>query len=155
VLPHLRVGNAQPDLLLLVIGAWSLRRGVEEAIVWAFIGGVFLDLLSSGPSAAPLFAMLAAGLVLGVDPSTGLTRRQTQAVGDGPLALIVGAVLGTVIYHLVLLTGVQLSGYPVEWVESVARVMAPHLVYNLVLMPFVFIGLGWLDRRTRREEFAL
>jgi hypothetical protein len=50
---------------------------------------------------------------------------------------------------------VQLSGYPVEWVESVARVMAPHLVYNLVLMPFVFIGLGWLDRRTRREEFAL
>lgn len=153
-LPHLRVGSAQPDLMLLVVGAWSLRRGVEEGVVWAFIGGIFLDLLSAGPPTAHLFALLAASLVLGIDPSTGLARRQTQPVGDSPLALILGVVLGTLVYHLVLLTMLQLAGYPVEWLDALTRVVLPHMVFNLVLMPFVYYGLGWLDRRTRREEFV-
>lgn len=155
VLPHLRVGNAQPDLVLLVVGAWSLRRGVEEGAVWAFIGGIFLDLLSAGPSAAYLFALLAASVVLGVDPATGLARRQAQPMGGNPVALIVGVVLGTLVYHLVLLAAVQLTGYAVDWQDALTRVVVPHTVFNLVLMPFAYRGLGWLDRRTRREEFVL
>jgi rod shape-determining protein MreD len=155
VLPHLRVGNAQPDLVLLVVGAWSLRRGVEEGAVWAFVGGLFLDLLSAGPRAAHLLALLAASLVLGIDPSTGLARRQTLPVSENPLTLIVGVVLGTFVYHLVLLVSLQLTGYPVDWLDALTRVFGPHLVFNLVLMPVVYFGLGWLDRRTRREEFAL
>ncbi len=154
VLRHVRVGNVQPDLVLLVVGAWSLRRGVEEGAVWAFIGGVFLDLLSAGPPAAHLFALLAASLVLGIDPATGLARRQAQPVG-GPLALIVGVLLGTLVYHLVLLTALQLAGYPVDWLDAFTRIVVSHLLINLILMPFVYRGLGWLDRRTRREELVL
>jgi rod shape-determining protein MreD len=155
VLPQLRVANTQPDLMLLVIGAWSLRRGVEEGAVWAFIGGIFLDLLSAGPTAGYLFALLAASLVLGIDPSTGLARRQAQPVGGNPLVLIVGVILGTLIYHVVLLAALQLASYPVDWLDALTRVIAPHLLFNLALMPFAYRGLGWLERRTRREELAL
>ena len=45
-LPRLPV---RPDLMLVLVVAWSLLRGVEEGLLWAFIGGVLLDLLSVGP----------------------------------------------------------------------------------------------------------
>jgi rod shape-determining protein MreD len=155
VLPHLRVGSAQPDLTLLVVGAWSLRRGAEEGAVWAFIGGIVLDLLSAGPAVGHIFALLGASLVLGVDPSTGLGRRQAQPFTGNPLALIFGVALATVLYHFVLLAMLQLWGNAVDWVYAVTRITVPHLIFNLILMPFVYRLLGWLDRRTRREEFVL
>jgi rod shape-determining protein MreD len=155
VLPHMRVGDAQADLTLLVVGAWSLRRGVEEGAVWAFIGGIVLDSLSAGPFSASLFGLLAVSLVLGVAPSTGRERRQARPFGGNPVALIVGVILATLIFHLVLLAALQLSGRPLDWLDAGVRVIAPRAVFNLVLMPFVYRLLGWLDRRTRREEFVL
>ena len=80
MLPHLRVGNAQPDLTLLVVGAWSLRRGVEEGAVWAVVGGIVLDLMSAGPFSALVFGLLAAPLKTGshgaqMDTATGMAMR--------------------------------------------------------------------------------
>jgi rod shape-determining protein MreD len=151
VLPHLAIGKAQPDLMLLVVGAWSLRRGVAEGAIWAFAGGLVLDLLSAGPSTGHVLALLGASLLLGTDPSTGLGRRQMQPFTENPLALIVGTTLATLLYHLVLLAMLQLWGWTVDWVYALSRIAAPHLILNLVLMPFVYRMLGWLDRRTRRE----
>jgi rod shape-determining protein MreD len=155
VLPHLRVGNAQPDLTLLVVGAWSLRRGIEEGGIWAFVGGIALDLLSAGPFSAFMFALLAASLVLGVDPSTGMGRRQTRPFGGNPVALILVVVLATLTFHLVLLTMLQLARHPFDWVYAGTDVIVPRVLFNLVLMPFVYRSLGWLDRRTRSEELAM
>jgi rod shape-determining protein MreD len=155
VLPYVRVGNAQPDLILLVVAVWSLRRGVEEGAVWAFVGGIVLDLLSAGPAVAHTLALLAVSLVLGIDPSTGLGRRQTQPIGENPFVLILGVVFGTLVYHLVLLTASQLVGYPVDWLDAATRVVAPRLLFNAILMPIIFQLLAWFDRRTRREEYVL
>lgn len=155
VLPFLRVGNAQPDLTLLVVGAWSLRRGVEEGVIWAFIGGIVLDLLSAGPAAASMFALLGVSLVLGIDPTTGLGRRQVRPFGENPLALILGVILATLVFHLMLLAMLQLTGHPVNWLSATTRVIVPRVPFNLVLMPLIYRLLGWLDRRTRREEFVL
>lgn len=158
LLPHVRVGNTQPDLMLLVVGAWSLRRGVEEGAVWAFIGGMALDLLSAGPFTASMFALLMVSLVWGIDPSTGLGRRRGQSFSGGPLALIAGMVLATVVFHVVLLAALQLArdaGHSVDWLDAGRRVIAPRAVFNLVLIPFIYRMLGWLDRRTQREELVL
>lgn len=157
MLPHMQVGNTQPDLTLLVVGAWSLRRGVEEGAMWGFIGGIVLDLLSAGPFSASMFGLLAVSLVLGVDPSTGMGRRQAQPLGANPLALIAGVILATLAFHLVLLAALQLArgtGHPLDWLDAGVRVVVPRIIFNLVLIPFVYRSLGWLDRRTRREEFV-
>jgi len=155
MLPHLQVGGAQPDLTLLVVGAWSLRRGVEEGAVWAFVGGIVLDLLSAGPPAGLILALLAVSLILGIDPSTGVGRRQTRPFGGNPFALIVGVMLATLAFHLLLLAMVRLSGRPADWLDATTRVIVPHAVFNLILMPFAYRALGWLDRRTRRQEYGL
>lgn len=155
MLPHLRIGNVQPDLTLLVVGAWSLRRGVEEGVIWAFIGGIVLDLLSSGPAAASILALLGVSLVLGIDPTTGLGRRQMRPFGDNPLALILGVIFATLTFHMVLLMMLQLTGHSLNWLDSATRVILPRVPFNLVLIPFIYRLLGWVDRRTRREELIL
>lgn len=158
LLPHLRVGNTQPDLMLLVVGAWSLQRGVEEGAVWGFIGGIVLDLLSAGPFTAFTFALLAASLVLGIDPTTGIGRRSGRPFDSNPLTLIIGVSLATLSFHLVLLVALQLApgtGRATNWLETAGRVVAPRILFNLVLIPFVYRLLGWFDRRTRRAELAL
>lgn len=155
VLPHLQVGNTQPDLVLLLVGGWSLRRGAEEGAVWGFVGGLMLDLLSSGPFPASTFALLAVSLILGTDPSTGLGRRSSQTLDTNPLALIFGGVLATVVFHAILLVALQLAGYTFNWLDMAVRIIVPHIVFNLVLMPVVYYLLGRLDRRTRREEVLL
>ncbi len=155
VLPHWQVGGAQPDLTLLVVGAWSLRRGVEEGAIWAFFGGVGLDLLSGGPHAAAIFGLLAVSLILGIDPSTGIGRTQTRPFGGNPLALIASVGLSTLVFHLTLLAGLRLSARPVNWAAAGAGVIAPRVLFNLILIPFVYRALGWLDRRTRGEQYAL
>jgi rod shape-determining protein MreD len=158
VLPHLRVGGVQPDLMMLLVGTWSLRRGVEEGAMWAFIGGLALDLLSAGPFSALTFALLAISLVWGIDPSTGTGRRQGQGFGDNPLALIVSTVLATLVFHAALLAALQLSrryGGSVDWLGAGRRVIAPRIVFNLVLIPLVYLLLGRLDRRISARELTL
>jgi hypothetical protein len=102
-----------------------------------------------------IFALLAVSLVLGIDPATGTGRRQTRGFGDNPLALIVGVILATLAFHVVLLTILRLAGQAVDWSDAMTRIIGPRVLFNLILMPFVYRPLGWLDRRTRREEFAL
>jgi rod shape-determining protein MreD len=155
ILPHLQVGSAQPDLTMLVVGAWSLRRGVEEGAVWAFIGGIFLDLLSAGPVSATMFALLTVSLILGVDPSTGVGRRQTRPFGGNPMVLILGVVFATLSYHLILLTVLQLVGRPLDWFRAGTDIIAPHTLFNLVLVPAVYRLMAWIDNRSRPEEFVM
>jgi rod shape-determining protein MreD len=155
VLPHVRIGGVQPDLTLLVVGAWSLRRGVEEGAVWAFAGGAVLNLLSAGPFPATMFALLLVSLILGIDPATGMGRRQARPFAGNPFAFIVAIVFGTLVYHLVLLLALQLAGRPFDWLFAASNVILPRVLANLVLMPVVYRLLVWLDRRTRSEELAL
>jgi hypothetical protein len=132
-----------------------LRRGVEEGAVWALVGGIVLDLVSGGPFGALVFGLLAVTLVLGVDPSTGTGRRQSRPFGGNPVALIMGVVLATLVFHLVGLAAQQLAGRPLDWLDAVVRVIAPRIVFNLVLVPVIHRLLGRLDRRTRREEYVM
>ncbi len=155
VLPYARLGGVQPDLTLLVVGGWSLRRGVEEGAAWAFVAGIILDLLSAGPHTALILALLTVSLILGIDPSTGVGRMRTRPFGGNPLALILAVVLATGAFHAVLLVAMELAGRPGDWLDAVSRVVLPRMVVNLILMPLVYGALGWLDRRTRHEQYVL
>ena len=37
LLPHFAVLGVKVDLVLLLVAAWSIRRGVEAGLVWAMI----------------------------------------------------------------------------------------------------------------------
>ncbi|HEX8939951.1 MAG TPA: rod shape-determining protein MreD [Candidatus Limnocylindrales bacterium] len=67
IVPYLRVGGAQPDLLLVFAVIWTMVVSFEGGLAWAFVGGLTTDLLGSSPIGVTSFSLLlsvgAAGLI--------------------------------------------------------------------------------------------
>jgi rod shape-determining protein MreD len=60
VVPYLAVGHAVPHLVLVLGVVWTIAAGIDQGLVWAFIGGLLLDALLSRPLGASAFALLLA-----------------------------------------------------------------------------------------------
>ena len=64
ILPRFPIFVIVPQLELLAALAWGLLRGPNEGVVWAFVGGLLVDLFSSGPMGATPLALMAAVLAV-------------------------------------------------------------------------------------------
>jgi rod shape-determining protein MreD len=60
VLPRFPVLGVAPQLLLLVVLAWTLLHGLAEGMLWALVAGLLLDLFSTSPLGVTTLAMMAA-----------------------------------------------------------------------------------------------
>jgi rod shape-determining protein MreD len=58
VVPHLAVGGAHPHLLLVLGVVWTVAAGVEAGLVWAFAGGLALDVFAQRPLGTSAFGLL-------------------------------------------------------------------------------------------------
>jgi rod shape-determining protein MreD len=147
LLSRISVLGGQPNLMLLVVLLWSLMRGVDEGLTWAFLGGLIVDLLSGGPLAGTAIALLAAAYLAG--------QSLAEQVGSLAVRSVILTVLGTATYHLVLVTVLNWTGHTVDWPFAVTRVALPSVVLNGVLAPLVLQPLSWLERATRSEGLVL
>jgi hypothetical protein len=68
---------------------------------------------------------------------------------------LVAVFLATILYDLLFLLIVQISGQAVSWLDSLFRVVLPSAVLNAVLTPIVFGVMRWLYTRLGREEMEL
>ncbi|MGD9002011.1 MAG: rod shape-determining protein MreD [Anaerolineae bacterium] len=147
LLSRVSVLGAQPNLLLLIVLLWSLVRGVDEGLMWGFLGGLIVDVTSGGPLAGTAIALLAAAYVAG--------QSLAEQVGSQVVRSMILTVLGTATYHLTLLIVLGWTGHTVDWAYSLTRVTVPSVVLNGVLAPLFLQPLNWLERATRREGAAL
>jgi len=113
-------------------------------MVWALIGGVSLDLLSGAP-----FGMMTVALLV-VSFLSGLGERSVFRTHI--LLPVVMALVTTLLYDLIILLILALTGRPVAWTDSVVHVVLPSTLINTLLIPLVFWPLQWLHRKTGREE---
>ena len=134
--PSLEVGGARPQLLLCCVVCWAVVRGRGEAVSWAIVGGLLLDLVSRGPLGAHLLALLLVAFLADLGHS--------YLHGNTLLFAAVAIVLGTLIYGSVLqfVAGgaAGLATAEVTWIM-------PTALYNLVAVIPVFVLLRGLDRR--------
>ena len=82
VAPELTFGGAQVDLVLSMAVVAAVLMGIEDGLVWAFLGGLMLDMLIPGrPIGATTLALL-----LSVGVATLLSRvpgpRRTLAIAS-------------------------------------------------------------------------
>lgn len=134
--------GARPDLMLLIVMLWAMVRSLDEGLVWGFIGGLLVDLLSGGPLGGSSLALLAAAFLAG----------QPWGHGLGSLVrLLLLAFAGALTYYLVLLIALT-AGHTVAWGFSLWRVALPSTLLNVALAPFVRPLLAWLERKTRKER---
>jgi rod shape-determining protein MreD len=127
-----KIYGVKPDLVLLLVVIGTLVYGSRPGVVWAFLGGLALDVFSGGPMGSSSLALMAAALVAGLGHRT-LSRFNLLV----PLAAVAG---GTVVYAgaylliLAVLEYLDVVQHRMPLQLMVQNVVVPAVVYNTTLM---------------------
>jgi rod shape-determining protein MreD len=145
ILPRLRIFGGQPDLVLLVVLTWALLDHDREAMGWAFIGGLWVDLFSGVPMGISSLVMLPIVYLIGL-AEAGVYRSSIV------LPLLLG-VVGICAYHLFYLLALRfLADMAVSWSEVFFYVTLPSIFFDLVLIfPMMLLLRGWYTRLHPRQ----
>jgi rod shape-determining protein MreD len=127
---RLELGDGRANLVLLMVVAWSLLRGIEEGALAGLVGGLGLDLVGATP-----FGLYTALLTV-----IGAVAAQGEAtLYRGSLPLFFGmAVLVTVSYHGAAMLILQAVGWDTPSFAYLVRILVPTVLVNAVLMPIIF-----------------
>jgi rod shape-determining protein MreD len=142
VAPELTIAGAQADLVLALAVLAVLLIGIEDGLIWAFLGGVMLDLLiPARPIGATALTLL---LVVG---AAGIAARL-----PGPRRLVaVTAVFAlTWLFHL-LLIGVMALAEGVVLNSFQPIVVLSAAVQNSVIALVAAVAFEAIGRRVGRE----
>lgn len=139
--PQIRIASGTLNLLLLSVMSWEQIEARGEGYVWAFIGGVVLDLIGGGPFGASILALLAATFIAN-RLGGGLFR-------DRLLLPLVTAVAGTFAYNGVYLILLRIFNIPVNLVDALGQVILPSALLNLLASPIVARLMLALHRRVK------
>jgi rod shape-determining protein MreD len=74
--------DAQPQIVFVIAVLLTLIIGFEEGLAWAFVGGLFIDLLAYRPLGSTVFGLLiVVGLTAAVSPLLARIRVASPLVG--------------------------------------------------------------------------
>jgi rod shape-determining protein MreD len=141
ILTRVRFFGAQPDLLLVVVICLSLLHGVSEGLLWAFIGGLALDVI--------------AGLPLGISPLALMPVCFLASIGRSSVYVnnlwlpVVVVAIATPIHGWIMLFIRQAQGVSIDWPGMTLRVILPALALNIVLTIVVVRVLRWASGSAR------
>jgi rod shape-determining protein MreD len=111
------IGGAYPNLPVLVAASWAVAAGAGQALWWAFLGGLAMDVLSGGPLGAFTVALLPGVLIAGLGERS--PARPIPVVG-GAVIVGVAALLTQVLYlGIVAFLGHPLAPPPVALAQTV------------------------------------
>jgi rod shape-determining protein MreD len=148
VMPQISFLGGRPDLIFLLVLSWSLNSTLEQAVIWAFVGGICKDLLSAAPLGMSTLGLLCIiFLIFGI-------RQQLFAVGL--FTLIWSTLVGTIVTQsmtigVLLVSGFQPAfadqlGYGVV-LQQIQYYVLPTVVYNLIVIFPTYLFIRWVQRR--------
>jgi len=146
VVPYLRIGSAEPDLVLVFAITATIAGTVEAGLISAFIGGLMIDLLAPRPLGMTAFILLV---------SVGVAYLLTRVLGRviyvvPPLAVFLTSLLGSSLF--LVLYGTLRSPIPVS---DPATAMLPDAAYSVVVAILVgTVAVAFRQRAAERERVA-
>lgn len=144
LMPQISILGGRPDLIFLIVVSWSLNSSLEEAVLWAFVGGISKDLLSAAPLGTSTLGLI---IILFAVHSI---REQVYSVGL--FTLIWVSILGSLFQQITILIIVYLAGFQPAFadtvgygavIDQIGYFVIPTIVYNLVAILPVY----WFVRR--------
>jgi rod shape-determining protein MreD len=142
--PYLRIGDAQPHLVLVLGVIVTIAVGLEAGLVWAFVGGLALDVLAPRPLGSSAFALL-----LCVGGASILARSFARLRPIVPIGAVFILSLG---YSMILFVTMGALGEPVPVDDPVSLVL-PSAIYDAVLAAIIGpLAIAIHDRRMDQER---
>ena len=144
VAPYLRIDGAQPHFVLVLGIVLTIAVGLEAGIVWAFVGGLALDVLAQRPLGSSSFALL---LCVG---GASILGRLLASVR--PIAPVIAVPVLSLLYSLVLFVALGALGSPLPVLDPV-RAVLPSVMYDTVLAVLIGpLAISIHDRHALKER---
>ena len=140
VLADFRLLDGQPSLVLVAVIAWSWHAEFNEAIFWAFVGGIALDILNTiMPTGVASIAMLL--IIFAV-------KAIDRAFYEVSIFALLGFVaFGTILHHIIIFLGFSLQGINLVPITYLQNYTLPTLAFNLIGT----LPMYWFLRRFQKR----
>lgn len=142
--PYLRIGDASlhPVLILAVVVAIAI--GLETGLVWAFVGGLALDVLAQRPLGSTIFALL-----LCVGSAYILARSFARL---RPIVPVIAVFILSLGYSMILYVVLGALSAPIPTADPIAALF-PGAVYDAVLGALIGpLTVAVHDRRVAEDR---
>jgi rod shape-determining protein MreD len=129
------------DLVLLLVVAITLVRGLREGLVWAFLGGVLLGILA--PHSLPLGSYSLLLIIVAVLASLSQNNLFESNL-IMPLAIVA---IASAAFRILLLLATEGAAFRADPGTMLLRLALPEIVIDVILAPLVYTLISWLDGR--------
>jgi rod shape-determining protein MreD len=144
VVPYLRIGDAQPHPVLVLGVIVAVAVGVEAGLVWAFVGGLAIDVLAQRPLGSTAFALL-----ICIGGASLLARSFARLRPIVPIGAVFVLSLG---YSMILYVTFGALGTTIPTTDPLGTVF-PSAIYDAVLAAIVGpLAIAVHDRRMEQER---
>ncbi|HYM14062.1 MAG TPA: hypothetical protein VEZ14_00695 [Dehalococcoidia bacterium] len=135
-----------PNLMLVMLVAWLVVRGLEDVLPMLFVAGLTLGLVGSQTPGLVLLALL---------PIAGFgVLRELHVVHSDLVLVLVLVAASTVAYELVLLASVVVSGGTLDVVPAFSHAIVPAALVNMALAVPVFAVMRLARPADSRRRLA-
>jgi rod shape-determining protein MreD len=136
---QLAIRGVMPGLLLIVVVNWGILRGMDQGMLWAFIGGLLLDVFSGWPVGTNTVALVVVASLVSLGEGTFI---RTHA-----LLPPVTVFAATVLYYLIVFFILESTQHPIDWAPGIRSIALPAAFYNAVLTLVAFPLVRRLEER--------
>ena len=144
VVGYLRVGESQPHLVFVLAVIVTVVGGFDRGLVWAFVGGLFLDVLTQRPLGISSFALL---LSVGGVAALGRVLPRIR-----PLLPILATLLLSFVYSMTVYVTYSALRGPAPSSEGI-DLLIPNTAYDVVLAALLGpLIVAFADRRAEAER---
>ena len=133
IFSRLMLLHGASDILLLTLISWNLQENGPNMWPWTLLAGVVIAFTSAMPFYVPIFGYLIA---------TGLAKLTQRRIWQTPiLAMLLVTLVGTIIYHLMSMAALFLTGSSISFEVAWTQVTIPSLLLNLLLAIPVYAAM--------------
>jgi rod shape-determining protein MreD len=143
VVPEVAIFQVQANLVLLLAVTATVVMGLEDGLVWAFLGGLLVDMLTPArPVGATVFVLLV---------MVGLAAGGTRVFGQSRIGALVTVFGLTWAYHVLMIVTLTLTEDVAAGGIDFQLVLGAAVLNTILALPF--IGLfTLLERRFGPQE---
>jgi len=142
--PYLRIGTAEPHLVLVLGIVVTVAIGLEAGLVWAFVGGLALDVITQRPLGSTSFALLLCVAATSVLADVLIRIR--------PVVPIIATLVLSVLYSMIHFVALNALVAPIPATDPISLVL-PSAIYDTVLAALIGpLAIAIHDRRADVER---